>query len=94
MEVFKNTEGKLKILSRIQNNSCLPAKAPIFQLKLYTTRNRLKTQENTLKRVENKLGSHLMENFSEGPIGGQKCQTAQISQHKQGFNLLSTKNSN
>ena len=35
-----------------------------------------------------------MENFSEGPIGGQKCQTAQISQHKQGFNLLSTKNSN
>jgi len=35
-----------------------------------------------------------MGNFNEGPIVGQKCQTAQISQHKQGFNLLSTENSN
>ena len=35
-----------------------------------------------------------MENFNEGPVGGQKYQTAQISQHKQGFNLLSTENSN
>ena len=35
-----------------------------------------------------------MENFNEGLVGGQKCQTAQISQLKQGFNLLSTENSN
>ena len=50
MEVFKNTEGKLKILSRIQNNSCLPAKAPIFQLKLYTATKSVKNSRKHTKK--------------------------------------------
>ena len=40
----------------------------LLKNKKFVKRNRLKTQENTQKRVKNKLSSHLMENINEGPI--------------------------